>query len=94
MVIQVCQLLSFPFALDVDKDTLALIMEAVKYTEIPAQLLQVLSWPPFPPYCGDPSLHCSPQCMAPLHIILAAHTRCHLGAMQSLEKLDWLLSLR
>ncbi|XP_059708843.1 serine/threonine-protein kinase 36 isoform X1 [Haemorhous mexicanus] len=42
VVIQVCQLLSFPFALDVDKDTLALIMEAVKDTEIPAQLLQVI----------------------------------------------------
>ncbi|XP_037999093.1 serine/threonine-protein kinase 36 isoform X2 [Motacilla alba alba] len=41
VVIQVCQLLSFPFALDVDKDTLALIMEAVKDTQIPAQLLQV-----------------------------------------------------
>ncbi|NXD37034.1 STK36 kinase, partial [Copsychus sechellarum] len=41
MVIQVCQLLSFPFALDVDKDTLALIMEAVRDTQIPAQLLQV-----------------------------------------------------
>ncbi|NWW31097.1 STK36 kinase, partial [Panurus biarmicus] len=41
VVIQVCQLLSFPFALDVDKDTLALIMEAVRDTQIPAQLLQV-----------------------------------------------------
>ncbi|XP_068051656.1 serine/threonine-protein kinase 36 isoform X1 [Anomalospiza imberbis] len=41
VVIQVCQLLSFPFALDVDKDTLALIMEAVRDTHIPAQLLQV-----------------------------------------------------
>lgn len=49
MVIQVCQLLSFPFALDVDKDTLALIMEAVRDTQIPAQLLQVLSWPCVPP---------------------------------------------
>lgn len=49
MVIQVCQLLSFPFALDVDKDTLALIMEAVRDTQIPAQLLQVLSWPYVPP---------------------------------------------
>ncbi|NWR22329.1 STK36 kinase, partial [Emberiza fucata] len=41
VVIQVCQFLSFPFALDVDKDTLALIMEAVRDTQIPAQLLQV-----------------------------------------------------
>ncbi|NXR64374.1 STK36 kinase, partial [Rhadina sibilatrix] len=41
VVIQVCQLLSFPFALDVDKDTLALIMEAIRDTQIPAQLLQV-----------------------------------------------------
>ncbi|RLW04858.1 hypothetical protein DV515_00005567 [Chloebia gouldiae] len=41
VVIQVCQLLSFPFALDVDKDTLALIMEAVRDMQIPAQLLQV-----------------------------------------------------
>ncbi|XP_063256812.1 serine/threonine-protein kinase 36 isoform X2 [Prinia subflava] len=41
VVIQVCQLLSFPFALDVDKDTLTLIMEAVRDTQIPAQLLQV-----------------------------------------------------
>ncbi|NXY53107.1 STK36 kinase, partial [Callaeas wilsoni] len=41
VVIQVCQLLSFPFALDVDKDTLALIMEAMRDTQIPAQLLQV-----------------------------------------------------
>ncbi|OWK63218.1 Serine/threonine-protein kinase 36 [Lonchura striata] len=41
VVIQVCQLLSLPFALDVDKDTLALIMEAVRDMQIPAQLLQV-----------------------------------------------------
>ncbi|NXP58447.1 STK36 kinase, partial [Chloropsis cyanopogon] len=41
VVIQVCQLLSFPFALDVDKDILALITEAVRDTQIPAQLLQV-----------------------------------------------------
>ncbi|NXC56893.1 STK36 kinase, partial [Aleadryas rufinucha] len=41
VVIQVCQLLCFPFALDVDKDTLALIMGAVRDTQIPAQLLQV-----------------------------------------------------
>ncbi|NWU45670.1 STK36 kinase, partial [Hylia prasina] len=41
VVIQVCQLLSFPFALDVDKDSLALITEAVRDTQIPAQLLQV-----------------------------------------------------
>ncbi|NXU18054.1 STK36 kinase, partial [Pardalotus punctatus] len=41
VVTQVCQLLCFPFALDVDKDTLALIMDAVRDTRIPAQLLQV-----------------------------------------------------
>ncbi|NWT77649.1 STK36 kinase, partial [Lanius ludovicianus] len=41
VIIQVCQLLCFPFALDVDKETLALIMEAVRDTQIPAQLLQV-----------------------------------------------------
>ncbi|XP_064517262.1 serine/threonine-protein kinase 36 isoform X5 [Pseudopipra pipra] len=43
VVIQACQLLCFPFALDVDKDTLALIMEAMRDTQIPAQLLQVCS---------------------------------------------------
>ncbi|NWU09047.1 STK36 kinase, partial [Cephalopterus ornatus] len=43
VVIQACQLLCFPFALDVDRDTLALIMEAVRDTQIPAQLLQVCS---------------------------------------------------
>ncbi|NWV34354.1 STK36 kinase, partial [Grantiella picta] len=41
VVTQVCQLLCFPFALDVDKDTLVLIMDAVRDTQIPAQLLQV-----------------------------------------------------
>ncbi|NXY16063.1 STK36 kinase, partial [Atrichornis clamosus] len=41
VVIQACQLLCFPFAIDVDKDTLGLIMEAVRDTQIPAQLLQV-----------------------------------------------------
>ncbi|NXK01643.1 STK36 kinase, partial [Herpetotheres cachinnans] len=43
VVIQACQLLCFPFALDVDGDTLALVMEAVRHTQIPAQLLQVCS---------------------------------------------------
>ncbi|XP_027590536.1 serine/threonine-protein kinase 36 isoform X5 [Pipra filicauda] len=43
VVIQACQLLCFPFALDVDKDTLALILEAMRDTQIPAQLLQVCS---------------------------------------------------
>ncbi|XP_017680806.1 PREDICTED: serine/threonine-protein kinase 36 [Lepidothrix coronata] len=43
VVIQACQLLCFPFALDVDRDTLALIMEAMRDTQIPAQLLQVCS---------------------------------------------------
>ncbi|XP_052648020.1 serine/threonine-protein kinase 36 [Harpia harpyja] len=43
VVIQACQLLCFPFALDVDGDTLALVMEAVRDSQIPAQLLQVCS---------------------------------------------------
>ncbi|KAK2525934.1 Stk36 [Columba guinea] len=43
VVIQACQLLCFPFALSVDGDTLALIMEAVRDAQIPAQLLQVCS---------------------------------------------------
>ncbi|NWR87528.1 STK36 kinase, partial [Furnarius figulus] len=43
VVIQACQLLCFPFALDVDRDTLVLIMESVRNTQIPAQLLQVCS---------------------------------------------------
>ncbi|NWX12565.1 STK36 kinase, partial [Aegotheles bennettii] len=41
VVIQACQLLCFPFALDVDGDTLALVTEAVRDAQIPAQLLQV-----------------------------------------------------
>lgn len=98
MVIQVCQLLSFPFALDVDKDTLELIVEAVRDTQIPAQLLQVLSWP-----CVPPSPH---TVVTPPNIVVpkARHhftscwqflptQGCHLGAMQPLEKLGWLLSL-
>nr|XP_009943621.1 PREDICTED: serine/threonine-protein kinase 36 [Opisthocomus hoazin] len=43
VVIQACQLLCFPFALDVDGDTLALVVEAVRDAQIPAQLLQVCS---------------------------------------------------
>ncbi|NXF11799.1 STK36 kinase, partial [Smithornis capensis] len=43
VVIQACQLLCFPFALDVDRNMLALIVEAVRDTQIPAQLLQVCS---------------------------------------------------
>ncbi|NXI91795.1 STK36 kinase, partial [Psophia crepitans] len=43
VVIQACQLLCFPFALDVDEDTLALVLEAVRDAQIPAQLLQVCS---------------------------------------------------
>ncbi|NWW99532.1 STK36 kinase, partial [Caloenas nicobarica] len=43
VVIQACQLLCFPFALSVDGDTLALVMEAVRDAQIPAQLLQVCS---------------------------------------------------
>ncbi|NXH68587.1 STK36 kinase, partial [Hydrobates tethys] len=44
VVIQACQLLCFPFALDVDGDILALVMEAVRDAQIPAQLLQVCSY--------------------------------------------------
>ncbi|NWT06473.1 STK36 kinase, partial [Mionectes macconnelli] len=43
VVIRACQILCFPFALDVDRDTLALVMQAVRDTQIPAQLLQVCS---------------------------------------------------
>ncbi|NXI54745.1 STK36 kinase, partial [Chloroceryle aenea] len=43
VVIQACQLLCFPFALDVDEDTLVLVMEAVRDAQIPAQLLQICS---------------------------------------------------
>ncbi|KFQ26305.1 Serine/threonine-protein kinase 36, partial [Mesitornis unicolor] len=43
VVIQACQLLCIPFALDVDGDTLELVVEAVRDTQIPAQLLQVCS---------------------------------------------------
>ncbi|XP_065696456.1 serine/threonine-protein kinase 36 isoform X1 [Patagioenas fasciata] len=43
VVIQACQLLCFPFALSVDGDTLALVTEAVRDAQIPAQLLQVCS---------------------------------------------------
>ncbi|XP_065607299.1 serine/threonine-protein kinase 36 [Cyrtonyx montezumae] len=41
IVIQACQLLCFPFALDVDEDTIALVIEAVRDSRIPSQLLQV-----------------------------------------------------
>ncbi|XP_051478768.1 serine/threonine-protein kinase 36 isoform X2 [Apus apus] len=43
VVIQTCQLLCSLFALDVDGDTLALVMEAVRGAQIPSQLLQVCS---------------------------------------------------
>ncbi|XP_061226200.1 serine/threonine-protein kinase 36 isoform X2 [Neopsephotus bourkii] len=43
VVIKACQLLCFPFALEVDGDTLALVTEAVRDSQIPAQLLQVCS---------------------------------------------------
>ncbi|XP_042746502.1 serine/threonine-protein kinase 36 [Lagopus leucura] len=41
VVMQACQLLCFPFALDVDEDTIALVIEAVRDSQIPPQLLQV-----------------------------------------------------
>ncbi|NWZ24404.1 STK36 kinase, partial [Asarcornis scutulata] len=40
VVIQACQLLCFPFALDVDGDTLASVVAAVRDSQLPAQLLQ------------------------------------------------------
>uniref|UniRef100_A0A8C6JST8 non-specific serine/threonine protein kinase n=1 Tax=Melopsittacus undulatus TaxID=13146 RepID=A0A8C6JST8_MELUD len=43
VVIKACQLLCFPFALEMDGDTLALVTEAVRDSQIPAQLLQVCS---------------------------------------------------
>ncbi|NXJ73953.1 STK36 kinase, partial [Trogon melanurus] len=43
VVVQACQLLCFPFALDVDGDALALVIEAMRDAQIPAQLLQVCS---------------------------------------------------
>ncbi|XP_054827636.1 serine/threonine-protein kinase 36 [Eublepharis macularius] len=41
VVLQVCQLFCFPFALDIHPETLELIMTGVRDFEIPAQLLQV-----------------------------------------------------
>uniref|UniRef100_A0A8C8SLL4 non-specific serine/threonine protein kinase n=1 Tax=Pelusios castaneus TaxID=367368 RepID=A0A8C8SLL4_9SAUR len=41
VVLQACQLLCFPFSLDVDTETLLQVMEAVRDSEIPAHLLQV-----------------------------------------------------
>ncbi|XP_067385529.1 serine/threonine-protein kinase 36 [Emydura macquarii macquarii] len=41
VVLQACQLLCFPFSLDVDAETLLWVMEAVRESEIPAHLLQV-----------------------------------------------------
>ncbi|XP_057286210.1 serine/threonine-protein kinase 36 isoform X1 [Pezoporus wallicus] len=43
VVIKACQLLCCPFALEVDGDALALVTEAVRDSQIPAQLLQVCS---------------------------------------------------
>uniref|UniRef100_A0A8D0HVX0 non-specific serine/threonine protein kinase n=1 Tax=Sphenodon punctatus TaxID=8508 RepID=A0A8D0HVX0_SPHPU len=42
-VLQACQLLCFPFALDMDAETLALVRAGVMEAELPAQLLQVCS---------------------------------------------------
>ncbi|NXD27320.1 STK36 kinase, partial [Spelaeornis formosus] len=96
MVIQVCQLLYFPFTLDVDKNTLALIMEAVRDSQIPAQLLQVPSWPcvPLSPHTVVTPPHMHPNAR---HYFTSCWQfqptqRCHLGAVKALEKLDWLLS--
>uniref|UniRef100_A0A8C3M1W1 non-specific serine/threonine protein kinase n=1 Tax=Chrysolophus pictus TaxID=9089 RepID=A0A8C3M1W1_CHRPC len=51
VVMQACQLLCFPFALDVDEDTIALVIEAVRDSQIPPQLLQV---PFHPPHLSSP----------------------------------------
>uniref|UniRef100_A0A8C3B5Y7 non-specific serine/threonine protein kinase n=1 Tax=Cairina moschata TaxID=8855 RepID=A0A8C3B5Y7_CAIMO len=40
VVIQACQLLCFPFALDVDGNTLSSVVAAVRDSQLPAQLLQ------------------------------------------------------
>ncbi|KAM8806752.1 serine/threonine-protein kinase 36 [Eudromia elegans] len=40
VVLQTCQLLCFPFALDVDEDTLTSLSECVRDSQIPAHLLQ------------------------------------------------------
>ncbi|XP_068804998.1 serine/threonine-protein kinase 36 [Struthio camelus] len=40
VVLQACQLLCFPFAVDVDEDTLASITKVVRDSQIPAHLLQ------------------------------------------------------
>ncbi|XP_019378201.1 PREDICTED: serine/threonine-protein kinase 36 isoform X2 [Gavialis gangeticus] len=40
VVLQTCQLLCFPFALEVDEETLARVVEAASEAEIPAHLLQ------------------------------------------------------
>ncbi|XP_062435074.1 serine/threonine-protein kinase 36 [Rhea pennata] len=40
VVLQACQLLCFPFALDVDEDTLSSVMKGVRDSQIPAHLLQ------------------------------------------------------
>ncbi|XP_030435984.1 serine/threonine-protein kinase 36 isoform X2 [Gopherus evgoodei] len=41
VVLQACQLLCFPFSLDVDTETSRWVMKALRDTEIPAHLLQV-----------------------------------------------------
>ncbi|XP_060117927.1 serine/threonine-protein kinase 36 isoform X3 [Heteronotia binoei] len=41
VVLQVCQLFCFPFALDIHPETLELILTGLRDSEIPAQLLQV-----------------------------------------------------
>ncbi|XP_077176833.1 serine/threonine-protein kinase 36 isoform X2 [Paroedura picta] len=41
VVLQVCQLFCFPFALDIQPETLDLIVTGLRVSEIPAQLLQV-----------------------------------------------------
>ncbi|NXP77191.1 STK36 kinase, partial [Ramphastos sulfuratus] len=64
VVIQTCQLLCFPFALDVDGDTLALVMEAVRDAQIPAQLLQVCS-------CHLPLLHSELPMSLLCHLIVS-----------------------
>lgn len=96
-MIQACQLLCFPFALDVDRDILALVMEAVRDSQIPAQLLQVPSWPcvSLPPPILWRHL---PKLQPPMRGTTSHHAggfcphRAHSGAMQPSEQLGWQLS--
>lgn len=47
VVLQVCRLFCFPFALDIDSETLEYIIASLRDSQIPAHLLQVKSVPAF-----------------------------------------------